>query len=145
MVNLIKVMKGKHLTRSPRKDHILIWIILTEDLICQSNQFESVPPHVSPWVQWIKESFFRLTTSYPYLETSSMVVMSATDTLYTHTCNHRDEEVFLQSWRDELAQLARNMTSTKPDFGFFLENCSFHTVLGNVGKYHYQQVKTKDL
>jgi len=85
-----------------------------------------------------------LTTSYPYLETSSMVVMSATDTLYTHTCNHRDEEVFLQSWRDELAQLARNMTSTKPGFGFFLENCSFHTVLGRAEKYHYQQVPVDD-
>ena len=69
--------------------------------------------------------------------------MSATDTLYTHTCNHKNEEVFLQSWRNELAQLARNMSIRKPDFGFFLENCSFHTVLGKADKYHYQQVKNR--
>jgi len=85
-----------------------------------------------------------LSTFYPYLETTSMILTSATDKHSTTACDNKHDEVFLQSWRDELVQLIRKISSERPDFGFFVENCSFHGVLRSVHKYHWTEVPVDD-
>ena len=72
-----------------------------------------------------------------------MILTSATDKHSTTACDDNHDEVFLQSWRDELVQLIRKISSERPDFGFFVENCSFHGVLRSVHKYHWTEAWNK--
>jgi len=85
-----------------------------------------------------------LTGSWPYLETTSMIITSATDSNTISSCNNFNDDVFLQPWRDELAQLLRNITDAKPDFGVYVENCPFHTAVQNVYIMFAHEVPVED-
>ena len=83
---------------------------------------------------------FSLSRSYPYLETTTMILTSANDDVLTNPCNNKNDEVFKKPWRDELASLVRMMSADRPDFGFYIENCPYHTVVPNLWLYHLHQV-----
>jgi len=89
-----------------------------------------------------------LTNSYKYLETTSMIVTSATDSLFISKCcegcDDSEMQQFKQSWRDELAQVARNMSTDRQDWGFYIENCPFHTCMANKWIYHTHKVPVDD-
>jgi len=85
-----------------------------------------------------------LSRSYPYLETTTMILTSANDDVLTNPCNNKNDEVFKKPWRDELASLVRMMSADRPDFGFYIENCPYHTVVPNLWLYHLHQVPVDD-
>ena len=73
-----------------------------------------------------------------------MIITSATDANTISSCNNFNDDVFLQPWRDELAQLLRNITDAKPDFGVYVENCPFHTAVQNVYIMFAHEVPVED-
>ena len=73
-----------------------------------------------------------------------MIITSATDSNTINSCNNFSEDVFLQPWREELAQLLRNISVAKPDFGIYIENCAFHTTVQNDVRYYTHEVPVED-
>ena len=74
-----------------------------------------------------------------------MIIGSATDTNNLAKCgDSATDETFLQSWREELAAIARNVSQAKPNFGFYIENCPFHVAVGNKYIVHNHQVPVED-
>ena len=92
-------------------------------------------------------SFPSLSKAYPYIETPSMVVGSATDSFPLNNCgqtvaNH--DEAYVQSWREEVIATARSISQAKPSWGVYMENCPFHTTIGNENIYFGHTVPVDD-
>ena len=74
-----------------------------------------------------------------------MIIGSATDTNNIAKCgDSATDETFLQSWREEVAATARNVSQAKPNFGFYIENCPFHVAVGNKWIYYGHEVPVDD-
>lgn len=78
----------------------------------------------------IIREYFSATTGYPYLDTPALVLQSSTDVVI-RIC-YEDTTEFWQKWKNELAEIGRNVADAKPDqVGIFLLNCPFHGAIGN--------------
>ena len=81
-------------------------------------------------------NFFSASTGYPYLDTPALVVHSSTDV--TIRICYEDTPDFWQRWKNELAEIGKNVVKAKPDqVGMFLLNCPFHGAVGN----YYENAK----
>ena len=69
------------------------------------------------------------TTAYPYVETPALALHSSTDTTI-RICTE-DSEEFWQRWKDELADIGREIAAARPDVGMFIVNCPFHGAVGS--------------
>ena len=58
-----------------------------------------------------------------------MVLHSSTDTVI-RMC-YEDTPEFWQRWKDELAELGREVAAARPDMGMFVVNCPFHGTVSN--------------
>ena len=61
-----------------------------------------------------------------------MFLHSSTDTTIRYCVEPDSNTEFWQKWKNELADIGREMAASKPDdMGMFLVNCKFHGALGN--------------
>ena len=60
-----------------------------------------------------------------------MILHSSTDT--TIRICYDDSPEFWQRWKNELADIGREIAAARPDLGMFIVNCPFH---GTVGGYY---------
>ena len=88
-------------------------------------------------------SCFSVTTSYPYLETPILLVVSSEDTTIRF-CYEEEDQEFWQHWRDELAGIALDIAVEKPSMGMFIPNCPFHGGLGGNLTYWGMEVPLVD-
>ena len=64
------------------------------------------------------------------MDTPALVLQSSTDVVI-RIC-YEDTTEFWQKWKNELAEIGRNVADAKPDqVGIFLLNCPFHGAIGN--------------
>ena len=82
------------------------------------------------------------TTSYQYIQTPIMFLMSSEDTVI-RMCYESDEE-FWQTWRQELASVARRISQDRQDVGMFLASCPFHQALFYNASYSEMSVRMLD-
>ena len=85
---------------------------------------------------------FSASTSYPYIETPIMFLMSSEDTVI-RMCYESDEE-FWQRWREELGTVAGRITEERPEVGMYLANCPFHQALFYPASYSEMEVTLVD-
>ena len=83
-----------------------------------------------------------VTTSYKYIDTPIIFLMSSEDTVI-RMCYESDEE-FRQSWRQEVASMARKISQDREDVGMFLANCPFHQALFYNASYSEMSVEMLD-
>jgi len=65
-------------------------------------------------------------TAYNYSTTPAMLLMSSEDTVIRICTPGSEDTDFWQSWRDDLASIARKIVRAKPDTGLYIANCPFH-------------------
>ena len=72
-----------------------------------------------------------------------MFLHSSTDTTIRYCFEDDSNTEFWQQWKNELANIGREMAASKPDdLGMFLVNCKFHGALGN--SYDNMEVPLQD-
>ena len=92
--------------------------------------------------QTSKQNCVTATTSYQYITTPILFLMSSEDTVI-RMCYESDEE-FWQSWREELASVARRICQDRQDVGMFLASCPFHQALFYNASYSEMAVRLLD-
>jgi len=83
-------------------------------------------------------------TAYNYSTTPVMLLMSSEDTVIRICAPGSEDVEFWQSWRDNLAKIAREIVSVKPSTGLYIANCPYHVSSYNTDAWASMRVPLLD-